>query len=126
MPWKRKSSGYAGYSRSGIEPSPIYMNGVMMRDAQARVVARIDAVESLGDESVPVQEPLEVKQPLGMVASMRLTLTKWKALYAEAKALGTVTTPLARMWVLKDLRASGALGRRSGATAARKAASPET
>lgn len=81
----------------------------MLTEAQEREVARIDAGESLWDESVPVEEPLEVKQPLGKVVSMRLSDAQWKALYAEAQELGVGPTTLARMWVLKELRVSGAL-----------------
>lgn len=96
---------------------------MMSTEAQAREVARIDAGERLWDESVPDDEPVEVKQPLGKVVSMRLTDAQWKALYAEAKELGIGPTTLARMWVLKELRASGALGARSR-EAAREPAAP--
>jgi hypothetical protein len=81
----------------------------MLTEAQEREVARVDAGERLWDESVPLEEPLEFKQPLGKVVSMRLTDAQWKALYAEAKGLGVGPTTLARMWVLKELRAPGAL-----------------
>ena len=80
---------------------------MMLTEAQEREVARIDAGESLWDESVPIEEPLEFKQPLGKVVSMRLTDAQWKALYAEAKELGVGPTTLARMWILKELRAAG-------------------
>jgi hypothetical protein len=83
---------------------------MMLTEAQEREVARIDAGESLWDESVPIEEPLEFRQPLGKVVSMRLTDRQWQALYAEARELGVGPTTLARMWVLKELRASGILG----------------
>lgn len=82
----------------------------MLTEAQEREVARIDAGESLWDESVSVEEPWEFKQPLGKVVSMRLTDAQWKALYAEAQEIGVGPTTLVRIWVLKELRASGALG----------------
>jgi hypothetical protein len=78
----------------------------MLTEAQEREVARIDAGESLWDESVPVEETMDFKQPLGKVVSMRLTDAQWKALYAEARELGVGPTTLARMWILKELRAS--------------------
>jgi hypothetical protein len=83
---------------------------MMLTEAQEREAARIDAGESLWDESVPINEPLEFRQPLGKVVSMPLTDAQWKALYAEARELGVGPTTLARMWVLKELGASGALG----------------
>lgn len=82
----------------------------MLTEAQEREVARIDAGESLWDESEPLEETMDFKQPLGKVVSMRLTNAQWKALYAEARELGVGPTTLARMWILKELRASRLIG----------------
>ena len=94
----------------------------MLTEAQEREVARIDAGESLWDESDPFEETMDFKQPLGKVVSMRLTDAQWKALYGEARELGVGPTTLARMWILKELRASGAL-RPTASTPVRKPSS---
>mgnify|MGYP001434299392 CR=1 FL=1 len=56
----------------------------MLTEEQEREIARIDAGESLWDESEPVEEPLQMKQTLGKMVTLRLSDARRKTLLGHA------------------------------------------
>ena len=84
-----------------------------------RLVERFDAGENVSSDEDEVIE-IEFKKPLDKVIPIRFSDAHWRALYAEAQALGLGPSTLARMWVLERLRTLPARKRPAASPAARK------
>ncbi|HEX5478661.1 MAG TPA: hypothetical protein VFY79_02965 [Dehalococcoidia bacterium] len=89
------------------------------REKLDRLIERFDAGESVWSDEDEVIE-LEFKKPLDKVIPIRFSDAHWRALYAEAQALGLGPSTLARMWVIERLRTLPARKQRAAAPPARK------
>lgn len=72
---------------------------------QQRFVDRVDAGESIWDETELVQqEEAPPREPLTKMIAVRLSTDQWKMLYGVAKEMGIGPATLSRMWILERLK----------------------
>jgi hypothetical protein len=72
-----------------------------------RTIAEIERLEAGGDSwegSIPIEEPVKVKQSLDKVLQVRLTEEQWQGLRGRAHEIGVGPATLLRMWVVEKLR----------------------
>ena len=65
-------------------------------------IERLETSDAWDETDEVVQ--VEVKRPLDIVVPVRLSNDVWKALRAEAQAVGVGPSTLVRMWVMERLR----------------------